>query len=231
MMTNNKNISVLIIEDDAGIAEIHRRNLMKIDGLEVIGIATTKAEAETLLEVLNPDLVLLDVYLPDGNGLDILRDLRQKKHACDVILITADREVDTLQEAMRGGVVDYLLKPVVFARLEESLSKYLKQKNKFGVLDDLDQSVVDSMISTGTENTASQVRLPKGIDGVTLDKVRVLFEQHNEVTADKAGVLIGASRTTARRYLEHLISSGELEADLNYGTVGRPERTYKKIAR
>ena len=230
-MTSTNAIKVLIIEDDVGIAEIHRRNLMKIDGLNVIGIATTKAEAETLLEVLTPDLILLDVYLPDGNGLDILRDLRQQQHACDVILITADRDAETLQAAMRGGVVDYILKPVIFSRLEESLYKYLKQKNKFGILDDLDQHVVDSMISVSVNNSSRALRLPKGIDSVTLDKVRELFIEHADITADNAGGLIGASRTTARRYLEHLISSGELVADLNYGTVGRPERTYKKQSR
>lgn len=227
-MLNNQNIKVLIIEDDLGIAEIHRRNLMKIEGFEAVGIAASKAEAETLLDVLSPDLVLLDLYLPDGNGLDILRYLRQHAHACDVILITADREVETLQQAMRGGVVDYLLKPVVFSRLQEALHKYSKQKNKFGSLDDLDQSVVDSMIFNASIGTTPGGRLPKGIDKVTLDKVRALFENQGQITADKAGELIGASRTTARRYLEHLIACGELQADLHYGTVGRPERTYKK---
>jgi len=227
-MTNNQNIKVLIIEDDLGIAEIHRRNLMKIDGFEAIGIAASKNEAETLLDVLAPDLLLLDLYLPDGNGLDILRYLRQKEYACDVILITADREVETLQQAMRGGVVDYLLKPVVFSRLQEALDKYLKQKNKLGNIGDLDQSVVDSMIFNVAEGVTPETRLPKGIDKVTLDKVRALFDNQSHITADKAGELIGASRTTARRYLEHLITSGELQADLSYGSVGRPERTYIK---
>ena len=227
-MTNKQTIKVLIIEDDLGIAEIHRRSLIKIDGFDTIGIATSKDEAETLLDVLAPDLLLLDLYLPDGNGLDILKYLRQKEYACDVILITADRDVETLQQAMRGGVVDYLLKPVVFSRLQEALDKYLKQKSQLGSINDLDQSLVDSMISNSTGAMAPVARLPKGIDKVTLDKVRLLFNSQTQITADKAGELIGASRTTARRYLEHLISSGELLADLSYGTVGRPERTYIK---
>lgn len=220
---------VLIIEDDVAIAEIHRRNLMKINSLNVIGIATTKDEAETLLDVLAPDLILLDVYLPDGNGLDILRDLRQQQRQCDVILITADRDAETLQAAMRGGVVDYILKPVIFTRLEESLHNYLKKKNQFSHLNDLDQKVVDAMISVKENNSSLPSRLPKGIDGVTLEKVRGLFSGQATMTADAAGERIGASRTTARRYLEHLISTGELQADLSYGTVGRPERTYMKV--
>ncbi len=216
----------MIVEDDIGIAEIHRRNLDKIDYVEVIGIAASKEEATTLLDVLNPDLVLLDIYLPDGNGLDILRELRQKELSPDVILITADKDVNTLQEAMRGGVIDYLLKPVIFSRLEESINKYLSQKQQFINRVDIDQSMADAMLNSTSSATIS--RLPKGIDGVTLEKVRQLFTNKNQLTADQAGELIGASRTTARRYLEYLISSGELSADLSYGSVGRPERTYFK---
>ncbi|MGR6839171.1 response regulator [Aliivibrio wodanis] len=219
-------IKIVIVEDDIGIAEIHRRNLDKIDYVEVIGIAASKEEATTLLDVLNPDLVLLDIYLPDGNGLDILRELRQKELSPDVILITADRDVNTLQEAMRGGVVDYLLKPVIFSRLEEAINKYLSQKQQFTNRVDIDQTMVDAMLHSST--TTPVARLPKGIDGVTLEKVRQLFVNEKQLTADQAGELIGASRTTARRYLEYLISSGELSADLSYGSVGRPERTYFK---
>ena len=219
-------ISIVIVEDDIRIAEIHRRNLDKINTVEVIGIAASKEEAMILFDVLNPDLVLLDIYLPDGNGLDILRQLRQKESSPDVILITADRDVNTLQEAMRGGVIDYLLKPVIFSRLEESINKYLSQKQQFTNRVDIDQSMVDAMLNSTSSATIS--RLPKGIDGVTLEKVRQLFVNKNQLTADQAGELIGASRTTARRYLEYLISSGELSADLSYGSVGRPERTYFK---
>ena len=67
---------------------------------------------------------------------------------------------------------------------------------------------------------------------MTLDKIRCLFKQETgQLTADEAGEKIGASRTTARRYLEYLITTGELVADLSYGTVGRPERSYKKVVR
>lgn len=112
---------VMIIEDDIAIAELHHKYLSQLAGLDVVGIATTRLEAEMQLEVLKPDLLLMDVYLPDGTGLEILNTLRSNNQTCDVILITAARDVDTLQQAMRGGVVDYLLKPVMFPRLETAL--------------------------------------------------------------------------------------------------------------
>lgn len=224
----SSNTRVMIIEDDLAIAQLHQRYLEQIGGYEVIGIATTKLEASMQLDVLNPDLVLLDVYLPDGTGLEILHDLRSNNLSCDVILITAARDVETLQQAMRGGVVDYLLKPVVFSRLEASLKKYVEQTRELTHTNDLDQGIVDRMLQSSVAADSPKNRLPKGIDGVTLDKIKGLFEQATLLTADEAGEQIGASRTTARRYLEYLISTGELEADLNYGSVGRPERTYKR---
>lgn len=222
---------VMIIEDDLAIAELHHKYLSQLSGLEVVGIATTRMEAEMQLEILKPDLLLMDVYLPDGTGLEILNTLRAKNQTCDVILITAARDVDTLQTAMRGGVVDYLLKPIMFPRLEVALKKYLAQRERFDVAGSLDQSQVDKMFQSNNISETGAKRLPKGIDSVTLDKIRDLFPSEEMLTADEAGEKIGASRTTARRYLEYLISSGELEADLNYGTVGRPERCYKKVTR
>lgn len=222
------NTKVMVIEDDIAIAQLHQKYLEQIGGYQVIGIATTKMEANLQLEILKPDLLLLDVHLPDGSGLDILNELRGKNLGCDVVLITAARDVDTLQQAMRGGVVDYLLKPVMFPRLEAALSKYVDQKRQLTHTYDLDQAIVDKMLQSTSAGDTKGGRLPKGIDGVTLDKIKALFSESAALTADEAGEKIGASRTTARRYLEYLISTGELEADLNYGSVGRPERCYKK---
>ncbi|MDE0543694.1 response regulator [Vibrio sp. VA3] len=222
---------VMIIEDDLAIAELHHKYLSQLTGLEVVGIATTRMEAEMQLDILKPDLLLMDVYLPDGTGLEILNTLRASNQTCDVILITAARDVDTLQQAMRGGVVDYLLKPVMFPRLDAALKKYVSQRQQLDIVESLDQNLVDKMLQSNANQDNLPNRLPKGIDGVTLDKIRELFPNGSVLTADEAGEKIGASRTTARRYLEYLISTGELEADLNYGSVGRPERCYKKVTR
>lgn len=225
---------VMVIEDDIAIAELHHRYLEQMGGFEVVGIATSQSEAIMQLDILKPDLVLLDVYLPDGCGLDILNHVRGNNQGCDVILITAARDVDTLQQAMRGGVVDYLLKPVMFPRLEASLKKYRSQQQELESVSDLNQGLVDKMLQASNQSDAKPVAtLPKGIDGVTLDKIRALFESADtkNLTADEAGERIGASRTTARRYLEYLITTGELNADLNYGSVGRPERCYNKATR
>ncbi|UGA54142.1 response regulator [Vibrio sp. VB16] len=224
-------IRVMIIEDDINIAELHQRYLDTIEGFVVVAIATSVVEAEMQLDILKPELILLDVYLPDGTGIEILTRLRHLNQACEVILITAAREVESLQQAMRYGVIDYLLKPILFSRLESALEKYKNRAEKLHQTEGLNQSLVDEMMRNHPSEPNRELGLPKGIDSVTLEKIRGLFLSNKVFTADEAGEAIGSSRTTARRYLEYLISTGELDADVNYGTVGRPERCYRKRIR
>lgn len=227
----NSSISVVIAEDDPQIAEIQQRFLSRIDGFEFVGVAHGLEEANDLVEVLKPDLLLLDIQFPTGTGLELLRDLRAKNSKTDVILITAAKEVSTLKEALRGGVFDYILKPLVFNRLQESLVNYQHHLAKLRKLELLDQTDVDDLLPregrTEESLPLSQTRLPKGVDDITLEKVRSVCGQMTEaLNADEMGAEIGASRTTARRYLEYLVSTRELEAQVSYGSVGRPERRY-----
>ncbi|GAA0784241.1 response regulator [Marinobacterium sediminicola] len=241
-------IRVVIAEDDPQIAEIQQRFLDRIQGFELVGIAHSLDTARDLVEVLKPELLLLDIQFPTGTGLELLREMRIDNSATDVILITAAREVDTLKEALRGGVFDYILKPLVFERLQEALQHYRDHLNRLHALDSLAQADVDSMLPRRTSNspdsTAStpapapgpgpgpgpgqESRLPKGIDSLTLEKIRAVFTGEKEpLSAEEVGNAIGASRTTARRYLEYLVSTRELKAGVSYGTVGRPERRYQ----
>lgn len=226
-----QNIRVVIAEDDRQIAQIQQRFLERIDGVELVGVAHGLDEARDLVEVFQPELLLLDIQFPTGTGLDLLRELRANNSATDVILITAAKEVDTLKEALRGGVFDYILKPLVFERLQEALSNYVDHLQRLQAMESLVQTEVDTLLpragGTKAEAGVGNERLPKGIDPLTLDKVRAVFEADSEaLNAEHVGAAIGASRTTARRYLEFLVSTRELAAEVSYGTVGRPERRY-----
>ncbi|MEJ2766257.1 response regulator [Photobacterium sp. MCCC 1A19761] len=224
-------ISIVIAEDDPKIAEIQRRFIEKIDGFEVIGIAHSLDDARDLLEVLQPQLLLLDNQFPTGTGLELLRELRAESTHTDVILITAAKEVDTLRTAMHNGVFDYILKPVVFERLKSSLNHYAAHLSKLADMDSLIQSEVDGLLQSTAPDTATTTapRLPKGIDALTLEKIRkVLASPGQSLNAEQVGQKIGASRTTARRYLEYMVSADELCAEVAYGSVGRPERRYRR---
>ncbi|RKF18532.1 response regulator [Alginatibacterium sediminis] len=219
-------IHVLIVEDDPGIAEIHQQYLKQVDGFSVQGVALSIMEAKIQLKAKPPQLVLLDVYLPDGTGIELLQFIRGEGLAVDVIMLTAASEASTLQNAMRNGVFDYILKPIIFPRLRDSLYKYQKYLSQVNQRQDIQQGDVDRLMPMSESNTEQQPRPPKGIDSVTLDNIRQLFLEHPSLSADDAGKLIGSSRTTARRYLEYLVSCHELVPAVSYGSVGRPERIY-----
>ncbi|MBN0988999.1 response regulator [Amphritea pacifica] len=225
-------IKVVIAEDDPQIAEIQRRFLERIEGFELAGIAHRLEEAKDLIEILSPDLLLLDIQFPNGTGFDLLRKLRADNSSIDVIMITAAKEVNTLREALHGGVFDYILKPLVFERLQETLQHYQQHLQKLHNLDTLAQSDVDKVMprnSPAEISPAEITRLPKGIDAITLDNISRVFSQHDTaLNAEEVGEIIGASRTTARRYLEYLVSLGKLNTEVSYGSVGRPERRYQR---
>jgi len=223
-------IQVLIIEDDIRIAEINRRFIEKVPNFQVVGIATNEQQAKDALEVLNPELVLLDIYFPDMNGLDLLRYITQHHHQTDVIMITAAREVEALREAIRGGVFDFIVKPVIFKRFEETMKNYYQFYLKLHRLNEqnhqMDQADIDQLLRGAKRENFPY--LPKGIDKITLDKVTVFMKENDlGITAEELGKKLGVSRSTARRYLEYLVAKGEAIPELAYGTIGRPERIYK----
>ena len=222
-------LRVLIIDDDIRIAEIHRRYVEKTQGFEVVGIANNLEDAQSQLDVLEPDLLLLDIFFPEGNGLEFLKKARMHNQQVDVIPITAAKEVHLFNEALHGGVFDYILKPVVFARFQATLKRYKQTKNQLSNIDQLNQSEVDIALQTVRSGDLREFQeLPKGIDRLTLEKVQHVFSslQGSGLTSEEVASQIGASRTTVRRYLEYLVSQIILDVDVSYGGVGRPERRY-----
>ncbi len=223
-------VQVLIVEDDERVADIQRLFTEKVTGFSVVGIAHSIGEAEEMLQILKPGLVLLDIYFPKSSGIDLLWKIRSEYRETDVILITAAKEVGILQEAIRGGVFDYIIKPIVFNRFQNTLQKYLEYRQKIAQIKTIDQRDVDVLLRPAKPGIADEEEMPKGIDAITLDKVIEVMNdlKGGGISAERLGELIGVSRTTARRYLEYLVSGGEVAADLSYGSVGRPERIYLK---
>jgi two-component system CitB family response regulator len=223
-------IRTIIAEDDPRIAEIQHRFLEKLDAFETIGLAHNLEDCREMIDVLEPHLILLDIHFPDGNGLDFLKSLRDQNRNIDVILVTAARDVESVKSAMHGGVFDYIVKPLEFSRMRDSLSRYHDHVVRLNSLDTVEQSDIDGLlpgVKTDSATSRSSTLLPKGIDILTLNKVRKLFQSAPEsLGAELVGQSIGVSRTTARRYLEYLVSTNELVVDVSYGGVGRPERHY-----
>lgn len=223
-------LEVVIVEDNKKVSRTHQAFVEKAGGFVVTGIANTIAEARLLLENLEPDLILLDIYFPESNGIDFLRELRAGHRSTDVILITAAREVEMLHSALQGGAFDYMIKPVFFERFQESLENYRKYKEQLGRAGVLTQEEADRLFrKSAPAASLDGDDVPKGIDAITLKSILTVFaeEGNGVMSASEMGIRIGISRTTARKYMEYLIAEGILSIHLDYGTKGRPERKYR----
>ena len=220
-------IRTLVVDDDPMTASIHRSYVERVGGFEVIGEAHSGAEAVALATRHAPDLVLLDIYLPDMSGLDVLRALRTAASPrVDVIAVTAAKDVSTLRSAIHGGVIHYLVKPFFFDTLRERLEAYAALRGRLDRLRDPEQEDIDHVFSMLRAH--GKKSLPKGISAPTLALVvEALRTSEGDVTAVEIAERAGVSRGTARRYLEYLAATGATELSLRYGATGRPEHLYR----
>jgi len=219
-------IRTLIVDDDFMSASIHRSYTERLSGFTVVGEAHTGDEALSLVRKLRPDLVLLDIYLPDISGLEVMRRLRTEAVPVDVIAVTAAKDVETLRRAMQGGVLHYLVKPFLFDTFRERLERYATLRRRLEKMREASQEDVDKLFSL--LRAEGRDGLPKGISSPTLGLVvEALRDAHEALTAIEVGELAGISRGTARRYLDYLGTVGTVELSLRYGAAGRPEHLYR----
>ncbi|MEV7603916.1 response regulator [Paenarthrobacter sp. NPDC089322] len=216
-------IKVLIVDDDFMVAKVHAGFIQRTPDFGVVGVAHTGAQAIAETERLQPDLVLLDIHLPDINGLDLMHQLRDVAPDLDVLVISAAREVETVRKALRGGIVHYLIKPFSQSDLHERLEHY---RSAYQGLDASKQEAEQSDVNRVFGLGASERALPKGCSVETLELVEAALKSaQGDVSAAEVAEQLGTSRVSARRYLEYLHDEGALEVRLKYG-VGRPERRY-----
>ena len=221
-------IRVLVVDDDFMVGRIHRGFVERTEGFEVVGTATTGAEAIDLVAELQPDLVLLDLYLPDAFGLDVVTRLRSAGERCDILVITAANEADAVRSAVRQGVVGYLLKPFSREDLEQRLLAYAAERARAVAAGELTQQEIDAAFTTSGVRRPAVASLPKGLSAETAEAVqRALSEAGDTLSATECAEAVGISRVSARRYLEHFVTAGVAEVSLRYGSTGRPERRYR----
>jgi len=224
-----RDVRVLVVEDEATAAEAHGEYVGRVPGFELAGTARSAHDAARFLAG-DPlvDLVLLDMHLPDGHGLGLLQRVRAAGHRCDVIAVTSARDADVVRNAVTQGVVLYLLKPFTFATFRAKLEQYAAYRASLAdslEAERVDQEDVDALLgSLRTTSTA----LPKGMSAETLREVTTAVREASAgLSATEVSALVGASRVTSRRYLEHLADSGRVERQPRYGGSGRPEVEYR----
>lgn len=215
------------MEDELLLAEMHSEYIKAYPACEKVWLAGNLAEARKMIEYMKPDLILLDNYLPDGKGIDLVHELIQERNNVDIVFTTAASDMDTVSEAIRLGVFDYLVKPIAYERLGQTLDRYIQRKSVVQDNSKTNQSKIDDMFNTYARGESKE-ELPTGIDIITLEKILALFTEPDvQYTAESIAETIKLSRTTARRYLEYCLAKDKIEAEIEYGKVGRPQRIYR----
>ncbi|MFE5942905.1 response regulator [Streptomyces sp. NPDC056480] len=219
-------IDVLVVDDDVLVARINAAYVAKVPGFRVVATAHSTAEALAALDEQPVDLILLDHYLPDENGLAAVRQLRARGHQCDVIMVTAARDVATVQAAMRHGALQYLVKPFNFAGLRAKLEAYATLRHTLENGGEAEQAEVDRIFGVLSAGSVAP-DLPKGHSPTTAELVRqVLLAAAGPLSAQEIAERAGVSRQTAQRYLKLLERTGRVRLSLRYGETGRPEHRY-----
>ena len=223
-------IRTLIVDDDALTVELHRTYLERLDGF-VVGGECSGARA-AVAAVLDPpegrafDLVLLDITMPDGTGIDVLRTLRARGASVDVIAITGVRDADTVRQMAALGVYQYLVKPFSFATFSERMLAFREHRMQARSTDgEATQAEIDALLG----RTPGRMPLPKGLSAETLGRVASVVRASGALSASEAATALGMSRVAVRRYLEHLVADGVIARSARYGAPGRPETEYSWI--
>lgn len=220
----------MIVEDDPMVREINSKFLKRVEGFSLYKAVSNLDEAKKFISIKKPDLILLDVYLPKENGIDLLKWIREKNIDIDIILITADKSIERIQQAFRGGVVDYLIKPFNFQRFKESLIQFKGRYYEFKKNNVIEQKELDKVIA-GSNTCQSEDDFAKGLNKYTYNSIwtEIEEESNKDFTAEDLAEKLGIARVTVRRYLEYMEKENKVEKLVEYGKVGRPQYKYHKV--
>jgi two-component system, CitB family, response regulator DctR len=226
-MENKEQFTVLLIEDDPMVQEVNKEFIESVEGFRVVEVAGNGEEGLTLVKTLQPDLVILDVFMPKKDGIKTLQEIRKQKLETDVIVVSAAKDGETIKLMLQNGAMDYIMKPFKLHRIQQALEKYRKYRNRFNKSETVSQEQLDSLLYSKQSKKEADTYLPKGLNEFTLNEIKdFIHTQEVPRSAEEVAGAIGIARVTARRYLDYLEKSGLITLDVQYGGVGRPINRY-----
>ena len=223
-------ISVLLIEDDPMVRQVNREFIERVNDFQVVGVAGNGVEGMKLIKQLKPALVIMDIFMPEQDGIKTLQKLRESALKVDVITVTAANDMKTIQHVLQLGVFDYIMKPFTYERMEQTLTSYKQYVEKMTKKLELTQQELDELLHPVQVSANETTQLPKGLNATTLDKILAFLEGQGtarSVSAEEVASGVGLARVTARRYLDYLEKQQKVVIDIQYGGVGRPMNQYR----
>lgn len=220
-------IKVLIIEDDPMVAEINMNYINKIKDFNIVGWSKNGEEAFKFIKEEEVDLLILDVYMPKVDGIELLKKLRKEYKYVDVIFVTAAKESHIIDQGLKLGAVDYLIKPFTFDRMKLALEKYKDRVKLLSLTNEVSQEELDKIFDPNPQNL--ETIYPKGIHKNTLNLIVDYIEKLNyEIDLELISKKLNISSVTARHFLEYLVDNRFIFKEFRYGDIGRPKNYYHK---
>ncbi|MEU1209334.1 response regulator [Nocardia sp. NPDC005825] len=215
-------LTVLVVDDDFRVANLHAGIVSALPGFAVGATVNSIAAARAALAEGPFELALVDVYLPDGSGVDLVREL-----TCDAMMLTAATESATVRAALSAGALGYLVKPFDHAALATRLAGYARYRRLLSgpevTAADVDAALAALRPATSPAGVSAASAAASPTKDLVLQAVR---DADAAMSAAQVAAAIGISRATAQRYLANLVGAGDLRMQLRYGSTGRPEQEY-----
>ena len=221
-------INVVIVEDDPMVAEINRKYAEMTEDVIVRKVCTGPQEALALLKEQPVDLLIVDEYMPDMNGLNLLEKVKQAGYRCGSIMVTAANDRATVEHALKLGVTDYLVKPFTYERFSQAMERFRRRYDLLNTEESLTQKQIDTLIAA---DQSRQEEYTKGINTETLRKLEEYLIRigPDSMSSDEIAQATGFSNVTVRRYMNYLVEKGKAECVTDYKTGGRPRLHYKAL--
>ncbi|GEK35138.1 response regulator [Kurthia sibirica] len=222
-------ITVVLVEDDPMVRQVNEQFLSQIKDIHIIGVAANGIEGLLQIKKLQPQLVIMDIFMPKQDGVETLQKIRDQGLPVDVITVTAANDQKTIEKVLQLGVYDYIMKPFSFERIQQTIRQYMHYKERISKKQELTQQELDAILHPNT-NRSVEDDLPKGLNRATMNKIlHLMVERQTALTAEGVASGIGLARVTARRYLDYLEKQKIVVIDIEYGAVGRPVNQYRLL--
>lgn len=223
-------IQVLAVEDDPMVMDITCKYVESVPGFKIAAKAGDGEQARAALAAKEIDLIILDVFMPGDNGVDLLAKLRTDGCLADVIFLTAAADTELINRAQKLGFVDYLIKPFNYERFKTALLNYQRMREILHAPGKATQEQLDQAFPSFVKSESA--RMSKGMHPKTLEAIREYIDASPDdkvITQQELVENLGISRVTVRRYMEYLVSTNEVAVRMEYGSVGRPSYTYRRM--
>lgn len=216
----------LVVSDIESSAEEKIQYLHELHIFSSLASATTAEQAIAKLKKYAYGIVILDLGPTKEDNMNLLRQIRTEKIFVCVIMMSDENSVTYISEAFGYGVSDYILKPTTCKRLSEAAMRSVSKRECLLQYQYMTQEEIDQCITHNVFLAPSNDK-NKGICNETFRFVQTtVSKRKGSFTAADIATETGLSRITIRKYMELMRESGELNTELEYGEVGRPQKRY-----